>query len=149
MSTTARPFVSEARPRLAWLALVVVLGVVLAACGGGGGGGGGGGALKLRVAVVNETPDDLAVSFDVGGTPGEPAMLATCKAEVYTYDLPDEDWVLTLNGETVIDSFELEANLLDRNLTAEVRANEDGSVKLVRVQAGSNQSKPAQLGICT
>jgi hypothetical protein len=150
MSTTARRFPSEVRPGLVWLAVIAVLSVVLVACGGGGGGGGGAaGALKLRVAVINETTEDLAISMDVDGTPGEPQMLATCKAEVYEFDIPDGDWVLALNGQTVIDSFELEANLLDRNLTAEVQANDDGTVTLTRIQAGSQVSRPAQLGICT
>jgi hypothetical protein len=150
MSTTARPFPSEARPRLAWLALVAVLGVVLAACGGGGGGGGGGdGGLKLVVAVVNETTDDLTVSLDVGGEAGQVQTLATCKAEIYTFTLPDGEWVLALNGQTVIDSFELETNIVDRNLIAEVQANDDGTVTLTRVSPGSQVSKPAQAGICT
>jgi hypothetical protein len=149
MSTTARSFPSEARTRLVWLAVIAVLSVVLVACGGGGGGGGGGGALRLRVAVVNETAEDLAISLDVDEAPGEPQVLETCKADIYEFDIPDGDWVLALNGQTVIDSFELEANLLDRNLTAEVQANEDGTVTLTRIQAGSQVSRPAQLGICT
>jgi hypothetical protein len=154
MSTTERPFRSEARSRLRpsalAAALVAALVVVLAACGGGGGGGGGGdSALKLRVAVINETSDDLAISLDAT-EPGEPQTLATCRGEVYAFDLPEgEEWVLTLNGQTVIDSLDLEANLIDRNLTAEVQANEDGTVKLERIQAGSQVSRPAQLGICT
>ena len=150
MSTTERPFPSEARPRLVWLALVAVLGVVLAACGGGGGGGGGGdGALKLAVAVINETTDDLTVSLDVGGEAGQVQTLATCTGEVYTFSLPDGEWVLALNGETVIDSFELETNLVDRNLVAEVQANDDGTVTLTRVNAGSQVTRPTQAGICT
>jgi hypothetical protein len=149
MSTTARSFPSEARPRLVWVAVVALLSFVLVACGGGGGGGGGAGALKLRVAVINETTEDLAISMDVDGAPGEPQMLATCKAEIYEFNIPDGDWVLALNGQTVIDSFELESNLLDRNLTAEVQANDDGTVTLTRIQAGSQVSRPAQLGICT
>jgi hypothetical protein len=149
MSTTAHRFSSEARPHLVWLAVIAVVSVVLVACGGGGGGGGGTGALKLRVAVVNETTEDLAISLDVDGQPGEPQMLPTCKAEIYEFDIPDGDWVLALNGQAVIDSFELEANLLDRNLTAEVQANDDGTVTLTRIQAGSQVSRPAQLGICT
>jgi len=149
MSTTARPLVSEARPRLLSLALVSLLAVVLAACGGNGGGGGGDGGVMLVVAVVNETPDDLPVSLDSGGTPGEPQILPTCKAEVYTFDLPDGEWVLSLGGQTVIDSFDLEANLVGRNLIAETQANEDGSVELIRISAGSQVTKPAQAGICT
>lgn len=154
MSTTERPFRSEARSRLRpsalAAALVAALVLVLAACGGGGGGGGGGdSALMLRVAVINETTDDLAISLDAT-EPGEPQTLATCKGEVYAFELPEgEEWVLTLNGQTVIDSLDLEANLIDRNLTAEVQANEDGTVRLERIQAGSQVSRPAQLGICT
>jgi hypothetical protein len=149
MSTTARPFPFEARPRPVCLALVAVLGVVLAACGGGGGGGGGGTGLKLAVAVVNETTDDLAITLDVGGVSEQAQTLATCKAEVYSFALPDGEWVLALNGQTVIDSFELETNLIDRNLIAEVQANDDGTVTLTRISAGSQVTKPAQLGICT
>jgi hypothetical protein len=150
MSTTVRSFPFEARPRLGLLALIAMLGFVLAACGGGGGGGGGGdGALILKVAVVNETTDDLAVTLDVGGVAEQEQTLETCKAEVYTFTLPDGEWVLALNGQTVIDSFELETNLVDRNLTAEVQANDDGTVTLTRVQPGSQVSKPAQAGICT
>jgi hypothetical protein len=149
MSTTARPSPFEARPRLGWLALVAVLGVVLAACGGnGGGGGGGGGALKLNVAVVNETTDDLTITLDVGGEPGQEQTLETCRAEVYGFTLPDGEWVLALNGQPVIDSFDLEANLIDRNLIAEVQANDDGTVTLTRISAGTQVTKPAQAGIC-
>jgi hypothetical protein len=129
--------------------LIAALVLALAACGGGGGGGGGGGAVKLRVAVINETADDLAISLDAA-EPGTPETLATCKGEVYAFDLPEgQPWVLTLNGQTVIDSVDLAVNLIDRNLTAEVQANEDGSVTLTRIQAGSQVSRPAQLGICT
>jgi hypothetical protein len=149
MSTTARSFPSEARPRLAMLALVAVLGVVLVACGGGGGGGGDGSGLKLAVAVINETTDDLAITLDVDGVSEQAQTLPTCKAEVYSFALPDGEWVLALNGQTVIDSFELEANLIDRNLIAEVQANDDGTVTLTRISAGSQVSRPAQLGICT
>ena len=149
MSITARPFPFEARPRLIRLALVAALGVVLAACGGGGGGNGDVSGLGLNVAVVNETTDDLAITLDVGGEPGQAQTLATCKAEVYAFDLPDGEWVLALNGQTAIDSFELEANLIDRNLIAEVQANDDGTVSLIRISAGTQVSKPAQLGICT
>jgi hypothetical protein len=150
MSTTVRSFPFEARPRLALLALIAMLGLVLAACGGGGnGGGGGGGALILTVAVVNETTDDLAVTLDVGGVAEQEQTLATCKAEVYTFTLPDGEWLLALNGQTVVDSLELETNLVDRNLTAEVQANDDGTVTLTRVQPGSTVQKPAQAGICT
>jgi hypothetical protein len=150
MSTTERPIRSEARSRLIALMLVTALALLLlAACGGGGGGGNGATALKLRVAVINETTEDLAISLDAT-EPGEPQMLETCKGEAYEFDLPDEDWVLTLNGQTVIDStVDLETNLLGRNLTAEVRANEDGTPTLTRIQAGSQVSRPAQLGICT
>jgi hypothetical protein len=148
MSTTERPSGYAARSRLRPLGLVAALGLVLAACGGGGGGGGES-ALKLRVAVVNETIDDLAISLDAA-EPGEPQLLPTCKGDVYTFDLPDgEAWVLSLNGEAVIDSLDLETNLLDRNLTAEVQANEDGSVQLIRVNAGSQATRPTQLSICT
>lgn len=150
MSTHPRTFPFETRPRLAWLALVAVLGIVLAACGGGGGGGGGGDeGLKLAVAVINETADDLTVSLDVGGEPGESQTLATCRGDVYTFTLPDGEWVLALNGQTAIDSFDLEANLIDRNLIAEVQANDDGTVTLTRISAGTQVTRPAQAGICT
>lgn len=150
MSTTVRSFPFEARPRLALLALIAMLGLVLAACGGGGGNGGGGDtAFILKVAVVNETTDDLAVTLDVGGVAEQEQTLATCKAEVFSFTLPDGEWILALNGQTAIDSLELETNLVDRNLTAEVQANDDGTVKLTRVQPGSTVQKPAQVSICT
>jgi hypothetical protein len=149
MSTTARSFPSEARPRLVWVAVIAVLSVVLVACGGGGSGGGDGSGLKLAVAVINETTDDLAITLDVDGVSEQAQTLPTCKAEVYSFALPDGEWVLALNGQTVIDSFELEANLIDRNLIAEVQANDDGTVTLTRISAGSQVSRPAQLGICT
>lgn len=149
MSTTARPFHFEARPRPTRLALVAALGVVLAACGGGGGGGDGDGTgLELNVAVVNETTDDLAITLEVGGEPGQEQTLETCKAEVYAFTLPDGEWVLALNGQPVIDSFDLETNLIDRNLIAEVQANDDGTVTLTRISAGTQVTRPAQVGIC-
>ncbi|MGH2455711.1 MAG: hypothetical protein ACRDHD_05580 [Candidatus Limnocylindria bacterium] len=148
MSTTERPIPSGARPWLAPLALVVVLGLVLAACGGGGGGGNGASAFKLRVAVINETETDATVSLDTF-EPGEATTLATCTAQVITYDLPEgEEWILVLNGQTVIDSLELTDLQIDRNLIAEVIANEDGSVEQLSLAPGALIGPPAQAGIC-
>jgi hypothetical protein len=149
MSMSTRPIRSDARPTRAALALLLVLGLVLAACGGGGGGGGGNGtALKLRVAVVNETTGDIDVSLDAASGPGTPEALATCTAKVFTLDLPDEDWMLTVNGQTAIDSLNLEPIQEDKNLIAEVNANEDGTVTLESLQPGALMGVPAQAGIC-
>ena len=130
MSMTERPIPSGARPRSGPLAMLVVLGLVLAACGGGGGGGDGSDTFTLRVAVINETEGPIDVSLDVAGEPGEPQSLESCTADVLAFEFPAfEDWVLTVNGQTAIDSTTFADNLFDRNLIAEVWAREDGTVE--------------------
>lgn len=148
---TERPIPSAARPRHGLIAMLLVLGLALVACGGGGGGGGGGDGdtLTLRVAVVNETEGDAAVSLDVAGTPGEETVIATCSAQVLELEFPAfEDWVLSVAGQTAIDSTQLQDNQLDRNLIAEVWVNEDGSVTQESLAPGRLIGAPAQAGIC-
>jgi hypothetical protein len=131
--------------------LVVAVALLLAACGGGGGGGNGDGpsAFKLRVVVINETEEDATIQLN-GLEPGEPNTLASCTAQVFTFDLPEgEDWTLVVNEQTAIDSLELTEVQIDRNLIAEVIANEDGTVEQLSLTAGGLIGAPAQAGICT
>lgn len=135
--------------RAAPLALILVLGLLLAACGGdGGGGGGGGGAVKLRVAVVNQTQDTIQVSLD-GAEPGTPMEVEKCDAQVFTLDQPDSDWTLTVDGKPAIESVNLEANMQARNLIAQVRLNKNGELVVDNLSAGSSIQTPSKLGICS
>lgn len=135
--------------RAAVVAATVTLALVLAACGGGdnGGGGGGGGDTQyiIQVAIANETTEDATIEL----TDAEPQTLATCKGNVYTFNLPVTDWILSVNGQPVVDSLDLDPNYLDKNLVANLWLNEDGTVDVERVQPGSNIQKPAQPSICT
>jgi len=150
---TARSFRFHARPRGAGLALVAALGLVLAACGGGGAPNGGGPATSdfiLKVAVTNELRSGpIDVSLDTPEGPGEPTTIESCKAARVEYPIPLDDWTLMIDGQTAIDSLSLADNLFEKNLIAEYRINEDGSLtEKVAVQAGSDINVPAQLGIC-
>ena len=86
--TTARPIPSARRRghALAGMAFACAL-ILLAACGGGGGGGGEA-AYKLRLATTNETAEPITVTVAVDEVPGEPQTLETCKATLFTFDIP-------------------------------------------------------------
>jgi hypothetical protein len=150
--TTARPIPSARRRGHALSGIAVACAIILlAACGGGGGGGGGEAALKLRLSAVNETPETATFTLDVDGEPGEAQTLDTCKGTVFTFDLPFDPatWAVTVNGDVVIDSTQLDANLIDKNLIAELIIKEDGTVELTEeVQPGALIGAPAQSGIC-
>jgi hypothetical protein len=122
--------------------------ILLAACGGGGGGGGAA-AFKLRVAVTNEAPEAASVSLDVAGAPGEPQTVESCKGAALTFDLPEgEDWTLAVNGEPAIDSLQIDPNLIDKNLIAEVWIHADGTVEQKSINPGALIGPPAASGIC-
>lgn len=145
MFNEARAIGVRRRPGLAPMAAVIVLGLALAACGGDNGGDGGGPALMLRVAVANETDSEATMQIN----DGEAQTLESCKGSVFTFELPDSDWVLNVNGQPAIDSLELESRLIGRNLTAQVWINEDGTLETRHLTAGSNIQAPAALSICT
>jgi hypothetical protein len=145
--TTARP-IPSARRSPALLLMAFALALILAACGGGGGGGGAS-VFKLNVAVINETLEPAAVTFDVAGVPGEPETLDSCRGTVLTFDLPaDDDWALAINGQIAIDSTTLDANLEDRNLVSEVTLLEDGTIQQKYLSVGGRVGRPSQAGIC-
>jgi hypothetical protein len=149
--TTARPIPSARRRghALAGVAFACAL-ILLAACGGGSGGGGDA-AYKLRLATTNETAEPATVTLDVDGTPGEPQMLESCKATLFTFDLPADPatWAVTINGEIAIDSTQLDPNLIDKNLIGSVRINEDGSIETMEeITPGALIAPPAASGIC-
>jgi hypothetical protein len=146
---TTRPIRSAARRPGAPIALLLVLGLALAACGGGNGNGNGGGpsGYKLRTAIINETSGPIEVSLD-GDAPGEPSTVESCRASLITYDQPDGDWVLTVNGLPALESVNLEANLIARNLVAEVNLNADNTITINNLAAGAFIQTPSQSGIC-
>jgi hypothetical protein len=153
MSMTARPYPSNARPRRSVMAAIVLLAIVLAACGGGGGGGGNGdgnsSGYMLRVAVTNEVrsgPVDASLDTDL--EPGEATSIDSCSAKVLELAIPLDDWRLVVNGQTAIDSTQMDPNLIDRNLIAEVVANDDGTVTQKSLAIGGGIGAPAQAGIC-
>ena len=137
------------RRRLSPLVLFAALSLLLAACGGGGGGGNGTGNVALKLAVVNKTDADLSVSLDTVEA-GEPTVVGSCKASLVTFPLPAEDWTVVMNGEVVLDSLELEPELVDPpvNLIGEIVANEDGTYEQKELRPGRVKATPAQLGIC-
>ena len=145
---TARPTLPTSRRRTTTLAVVAIFGLVLAACGGGGGGGNGDeSGFVLTIAIVNETEGDLSVSLD-SIEPGEPVVVASCTARVQTFDIPIDDWQVTYNGESVIDSLEMDPNLLDRNLIARIDAKPDGTFNQHTLAVGRNIGAPAAAGLC-
>jgi hypothetical protein len=125
------------------------LGLLLAACGGGGGGGGGEGSYTLRLAFVNESPETATVQLNSGETQGEPQEVESCKGRVLTFAMPATEWIITVNGETAIDSLERQPNELDNDVAARLQLNEDGTLTLDSFLPGSNINPPAALGICT
>ena len=144
MSTSTGPSRGRGRARLRTVAAVTTLAVLLIGCGGGNGGGGGGGAAVLGVAFANET--DTQATLQLGE--GEPVTVESCKGGVFRFDLPDADWILTVNGEPAIDSIELDPNYLGRNMVADLWLNEDGTVDVNRVLPGTNISAPTSTLIC-
>ena len=150
--TTARPIPSARRRghALAGMAFACAL-LLLAACGGGGGGGGGEAAFKLRLAGVNETEAPINVTLDVDGTPGEPQSLDSCKGILFTFDIPADPgtWTVSVDDNIVIDSTQLDPNLIDKNLIGEITALPDGTVEITEdIQPGALISPPAASGIC-
>ncbi len=127
------------------VAMIALLGLVMAACGGGGGGGGGDATYTLRVAFANETDAEAALALN----DGEAQVVETCKGRVLTWPMPVEGWILTVNGETAIDSLEYQPNELDNDVAARLWLHEDGSIELESFLPGSNISAPAALSICT
>jgi hypothetical protein len=132
----------RARPAVAG---IVLLGLLVAACGGGGGGGGGDATYTLRVAFANETDAEAALVLN----DGEAQVVPSCKGGVFTWPMPVEGWILTVNGETAIDSLEYQPNQLDNDVAARLWLHEDGSIELESFLPGSNISAPAALSICT
>jgi hypothetical protein len=128
------------RPALA----VVALSLLLAACGGGENGGGDG-AYALKVSFGNQTDAPAELVFN----DGEPITVESCRGGVYTFEMPETDWVLTVNGETAIDSLNQDPMDLDNNAIARLWLREDGTIDLQAFEPGSNVTPPATLSICT
>jgi hypothetical protein len=124
------------------------LGLLIAACGGGGGGGGDQ-DFTLRLAFTNESAETATVQLNSGETQGEPQEVETCKARVLTFAMPATEWVVTVNGETAIDSLEYQPNEIDNDVAARLQLNEDGTLTLESFLPGSNVNAPPALGICT
>jgi hypothetical protein len=131
------------------IAAVAAVGLLIAACGGGSGGGGGDQAFTLRLAFTNETADTASVQLNSGETQGEPQEVESCKARVLTFPMPETEWVVTVNGETAIDSLEYQPNELDNDVAARLTLNEDDTLTLESFLPGSNVNAPPALGICT
>ena len=136
----------RARPVTLAFAALAALGLLLAACGGGGGNGNGngGGEFTLRVSFANETEAEATLQLNDGTA----QTVESCKGGVFTFDMPATDWILTVNGETAIDSLEYQPNELDQDVAAQLWLNEDGTVELQSFSPGSNITAPAALTIC-
>lgn len=145
MSNSEGQYHPAGRVRSAFAA-VAVLGLVLAACGGGNGGNGNGdAAYTLRVAFANETEEEATIAMN----DGEAQVIDSCKGGVFSFAMPVEAWILTVNGETAIDSLEYQPNELDNDVAARLWLYDDGSLELDSFLPGSNISAPAALSICT
>ncbi len=145
--TALRPASLRRRP---WPLVIpfAAVALLLASCGGGnGGGGGGGGDISIKLAVVNKTAADVNVSLDTT-EPGEPTVVASCKASLVTMPLPAEDWTVVIDGNVAIDSLELEPDLIDVDLIGEMIVNEDGTFEQKELRAGRVKQQPANLGVC-
>jgi hypothetical protein len=128
------------------VAAVTLLGLVVAACGGGGGGGGNGDQLfTLRVAFANESDAEATVALN----DANPQAVESCKGAILTYEMPVEAWILTVNGETAIDSLEYQANQLDNDVNARLWLHEDGTLELEAFNPGSNIQGITAVSICT
>jgi hypothetical protein len=136
--------------RTAWrsvapmMAAMLTLALLLAACGGGGGGGNNDVSGTLKVAVANKT--ETEATLQIGD--GEPQTMEACKGAVFSFDLPVTDWVLTINGQSAIDSTTLSSDLLDVNIVADLVIESDGSITVNRVQRGANIQPPSSYGLC-
>ncbi|HEX2194687.1 MAG TPA: hypothetical protein VHK63_07015 [Candidatus Limnocylindria bacterium] len=143
MSSTERQSrpIGRTRPALA----VVALSLLLAACGGGEDGGDGGGAFTLLVSFGNQTEEPATVAL------GEQTYeVEGCQGGVYRFNMPDTDWVVTVNGQTAIDSIQQDPNDIDNNATARLWLREDGTIELEdnRVLPGSNIIAPSTAALC-
>jgi hypothetical protein len=103
----------------------------------------------MRVAFANESADTASLQLNSGETQGEPQEVETCKGRVLTFEMPETEWVLTVNGETAIDSLEYQPDQLDNHVAARLWLREDGTIELESFTPGSNISAPAALSICT
>lgn len=126
------------------VAFVMTMALLLAACGGGGGGGNNDVAGVLSLAVANKTEAEATLQL---GT-GEPQTMEACKGAVFSFDLPTTDWVLTINGQSAIDSTTLSSDLLDVNIVADLVIESDGSITTNRIQRGANIQPPSSYGLC-
>ena len=139
---------SSKSPTAVMFTAAAALALVLAACGGGdngGGGGGGGTGYVIQVAIANEKTEQMSIQLDES----EAKTLETCTGAVFTFDLPATDWVLTVNGESAVDSLDLDPSYLDKNLVANLWLHDDGTLEVERVVPGSNIQAPAKPSICT
>lgn len=127
-------------------AAVMILALLLAACGGGGGGGGNGDVSGvMKVAVANKTEAEATIQL----SDGEPQTMEACKGAVFTFNLPTTDWVLTIDGQTAIDSTTLSSDLLDVNIVADLVLESDSSITVNRVDRGANIMPPSSFGLCS
>jgi hypothetical protein len=129
------------------LLAITATALVLAACGGGGGNGDGGDVTEyhIQVAIANETTEQATVQLD----DSEVQTLETCTGDVFIFNLPATDWVLTVNGQPAVDSLDLDPAYLDKNLVANLWLHDDGTLEVERVVPGSNIQAPAKPSICT
>ena len=149
--TTARPIPSARRRGHALAGMAFACAIILLAACGGGGGGGGEAAFKLRLATTNETAEPITVTLAVDEVPGEPQTLETCKATLFTFDIPADPGPGPCRSTTRSRSTPPSSipNLIDKNLIGSLRVNEDGSIEFTEeIQPGALISPPAASGIC-
>jgi hypothetical protein len=135
------PLAGRARPAVA---AIVILGLAVAACGGGGGGGNGDRVYTLRVSFANETEAEATLALN----DANPQAVESCTGGVYSWEMPPEGWVLTVNGETAIDSLEYDPSQLDNNVVARAWLHEDGTVELIDLAPGASVNAPTVTTIC-
>ena len=130
----------------AGVALLLVVG--LAACGGGGGGGGET-VAQIHLLVTNHSDAEVTVGYMQAETASEDKPVPSCTAEIFDYPLGDP-YVVTINGETVVDSSTLAQVPGDfaSDIVTEIEVADDGTATAEDPRLGRQLSRPPRLSIC-
>jgi hypothetical protein len=157
-----------ARTRRAGLTVPVALvavALLLAACGGNGGNGNGNGnepSAVLHALIVNASDVEVIVGYSADGAPEPDLAVPSCEAALQDYPLADP-FVVTIDGETVIDTFvDLPDGLPndgESDLNLQIDIKKDGTVAMINAQGapasadvalrpGRGFSKPSKSAFC-
>lgn len=159
-----RPGARTRRAGLTTPVALVAVALLLAACGGDGGNGGNSNAptAVLHVLIVNASDAEVIVGYSADGAPEPDLTVPSCEAALPDYPLADP-FVVTIDGETVIDTFvDLAAGLPndgESDLNLQIDIKKDGTVAMINAQGapapadvalrpGRGFSKPSKSAFC-